>query len=78
MNLNINLGPPVIVSPPSEVALIPGSAIYFVPGVSVDLFFYDGYWWSPRGSRWYRAYEPNGPWVVVEHRYVPAPLFRVP
>jgi hypothetical protein len=78
VNLNINLGPPVVAAPPSEVVLIPGSDIYYVPGVSVDLFFYGGYWWSPRGSQWYRAYEPNGPWVVVGRRYVPSPLFRVP
>jgi hypothetical protein len=78
VNLNIHLGPPVIATPPSQVVLIPGSDIYFVPGVSADIFFYSGYWWSPRGARWYRAYEPSGPWVVVERRYVPSPLFRVP
>lgn len=79
VNLNINLGPPpVIVSPPADLVLIPGTGIYFIPGISADLFFYDGYWWSPRGPRWYRAQSPSGPWIIVESRAVPQPLFRVP
>ncbi len=79
VNLNINLGPPpVIVSPPSDLVLIPETGVYFAPGVSADIFFFDGYWWAPRGPRWYRAYSPRGPWVVMESRFVPGPLYRVP
>ncbi len=79
VNLNINLGPPpVYAAPPSELVLIPGTGIYFVPGVSADIFFYDGYWWSPRGPRWYRGYSPRGPWYAIGPRVVPGPLYRVP
>lgn len=79
VNLNINLGPPpVLVAPPSDLVLIPGTGVYYVPGVSADIFYCDGYWWAPRGPGWYRAYAPNGPWVVIEARAVPRPLFRVP
>lgn len=78
VNVNINLGPPVVVAEPPAVALIPGFGVYFVPGVEVDLFFYGGYWWSPRGDRWYRARGYNGPWVVVGRRAVPAQVIRVP
>ena len=72
-NVNVNLG---ILAP--EMAVIPRSNVYFAPGVSVDLFFYDNRWWNRRGDRWYRGSGYNGPWVAVGPRYVPAPVYRVP
>jgi hypothetical protein len=79
VNVNINLGPPpVVVAEPPAVVMIPRSEVYFVPDPHVDIFFYSGYWWSPRGDRWYRARAYNGPWATVEPRYVPAPVHRVP
>ena len=79
VNININLGPPpIVVAEPPEVVMIPGSIIYFVPQIEFDVFFYNGYWWSPRGSQWYRSRAYNGPWGVVHKRYIPAPVYRVP
>lgn len=79
INLNINIGgPPVVVAEPAEVALIPEFEVYFIPGGDVDLFFHAGFWWSPRGDRWYRAEVHNGPWVVVERRIVPRQVILVP
>ena len=86
-NVNVNLGipVPVVVAPqpvyveqPPEMVVIPQSNVYFAPGVSVDLFFYDNRWWNRRGDRWYRASGYNGPWVAVGQRHVPAPVYRVP
>ncbi len=79
LGINVNLGPPPIVAPaPPEVVMVPGSQVYFVPGLQFDVFFYNGYWWSPRGDRWYRATAYNGPWNVIGRRYVPGPVFGVP
>jgi hypothetical protein len=79
VNLNINIGPPpVFLAEPSVVVLIPGPGVYFVPDADADLFFYAGFWWSPRGDRWYRSKVYNGPWIVLEHRHVPAQVVRVP
>jgi hypothetical protein len=79
VQVNINVGPPpVVVAEPPEVVLIPGSQVYFVPEPDIDIFFYNGFWWSPRGDRWYRARAYNGPWVIEERRLVPAPVIRVP
>ncbi|MGA6992867.1 MAG: hypothetical protein WBX50_03125 [Candidatus Deferrimicrobiaceae bacterium] len=79
VNLNINIGsPPVVVAEPAEVVLVPGSGVYFVADTGPDLFFSAGFWWSPRGDRWYRSRVYNGPWVVVGHRDVPVEVFRVP
>ena len=79
VRVNINLGPPpIVVAEPPGVVLIPGSQVFFVPEPEIDIFFYNGYWWSPRGPRWYRARAYNGPWVIIERRYVPGPVYRVP
>lgn len=79
VNVNINLGPPaVVVAEPSAVVLVPGVEVYFIPDVDVDLFFHAGFWWSPRGDRWYRSRAHNGPWVMVERRIVPRQVVRVP
>ena len=79
VNVNINIGPPpIVVSEPPEVVMMPQTGIYFVPSASFDVFFYDGYWWSPRGDRWYRANQYKGPWGIVQRNYIPAPLFKVP
>lgn len=79
INVNINIGPPpiTVVEPPA-VVMIPNSMIYFVPQVEYDVFFYDNYWWSPRGSQWYRASAYNGLWVIIENHSIPAPVYGVP
>ena len=78
VNVNINVGPPVFVSEPPEVVYVPSMGFYFVPGISYDVFFYNGYWWSPRGDRWYRAGRYNGSWVIVQRSYVPPLFFKMP
>lgn len=78
VSLNINIGPPVVVGVPPAVVLVPGSRVYFVPDFNVDIFFYGGYWWSPRGDRWYRAHDHSGPWRAVSRSVVPRPVYRIP
>ncbi len=79
VQVNINLGPPpVVVGEPSAMVLVPGSRVYYVPEPGVDVFYYNGYWWSPRGPQWYRARAHNGPWIIVEERHVPVAVYRVP
>ena len=79
VQVNINLGPPpIVVAEPPEVVLIPDSWVYFVPQPDIDVFYYNGYWWSPRGNQWYWAKTYNGPWKTISRRYVPAPVYRVP
>lgn len=79
VGVHVNIGPPpVVVREPPAVVLVPQSRVYFVPGVDFEVFFYDGYWWSPRGDRWYRSRAYDGPWRTIERRHVPSPVFRVP
>ena len=79
VGININLGPPpIVVSAPPAVVMIPQTQVYFVPDPHIDVFFYGGYWWSPRGEQWYRAKAYNGPWGVIEQRKVPRAVIYVP
>ncbi len=79
VGVSVNIGPPpIVVAEPPAVVMVPGSQVYFVPGVEFDVFFYNGYWWSPRGDRWYRSRAYNGPWRHMDRRFVPRPVFGVP
>ncbi len=79
VNLNINIGPPaVVVHEPPEMVVMPRSLVYWAPGVSIDLFFYRGYWWTPKEGHWFRARSYNGPWVGMDRRHVPGEIVAVP
>ena len=79
VSVNINLGPPpIVVAEPPAVVAIPQTRVYFAPDPQVEVFFYGGYWWSPRGPQWYRAKAYNGPWVVMETYRVPRSVIYVP
>jgi hypothetical protein len=79
--VDINIGispPPLVFSGPPEVAVIPGTYVYFCPDVEGDLFFYGGYWYRGHEGRWFRAANYGGPWVFVLRTNVPEVLFRLP
>ena len=79
VSVNINLGPPpIVVAEPPGVVMIPQSQVHFVPDPHIDVFFYGGYWWSPRGEQWYRSRAYKGPWGVIERRHVPRAVLYVP
>ena len=71
--------PPQYVLPtPPAVAVLPGTYVYVVPGITVDILFYQGYWYRPYGGHWYRAVSYNGPWVYVGPGGVPAAILHLP
>lgn len=79
LNIGINAGPPAYVIPaPPPVVVIPGTYVYYAPGLKVDILFYHGYWYRPHGSHWYRARSHNGPWSFVSPGRVPRPLVALP
>ncbi|MFA6170199.1 MAG: hypothetical protein WCW67_04845 [Candidatus Margulisiibacteriota bacterium] len=79
VNINVNIGPPpIVVAEPSEVVFISSYGVYFVSGIDFDVYYFNGYWWSPRGTVWYRATAYNGPWVIINRRVVPPVLIRIP
>lgn len=92
VNVNLGAPPVVVTQPapppayppphfdypePPELVVIPRSTIYFAPGLSVDLFFYNDWWWTRDNGRWYRSHEPRGGWVYVDPPRVPREIIRV-
>lgn len=88
VNIGINAGPPPVVVPapppayvvhaPPPVVVIPGTYVYYAPGLSIDILFYHGYWYRPHGGYWYRARSYNGPWAHLPHGRVPHAVTGLP
>jgi hypothetical protein len=70
--------PPYSMQAPPSVVPIPGTYVYFVPDIGVDILFYHGYWYRPHAGHWYRAAAYNGPWVYIVPQTVPAVIIGLP
>ena len=82
--VQVNVGifappPPVVISGPPVVTVIPGTAyVYFIPDIQPDIFFYGGCWYRPHEGRWFRARSYGGPWIYMDRGAVPPVLVRLP
>src|ERR687891_140514 len=63
---------------PPALVVIPGAPVYYAPRAPANVFFYGDQYWLFHGNGWYAGSTWNGPWVVVEPVYLPAPILRVP
>lgn len=63
-------------APPPLVVVQPG--VQVVEDYDEEVFFVDGWYWTRRDARWYRAKDHHGGWVVVENRGVPGTIVRFP
>jgi hypothetical protein len=79
VQVDVNAPPPEYAFPnPPEVAVIPGTYVYVVPGINADILFYHGYWYRPYAGRWYFAPSYNGPWVYIDPVRIPRVLLALP
>jgi hypothetical protein len=80
VSLAIHIGspPPYRFAAPPEVAVIPGTYVYAVPDIGMDVFFYSGDWYRPYEGRWFRARSYNGPWAYCPDPRVPRALVELP
>jgi len=79
--VNVNVGtnlPAVRFAAPPDVVVIPGSYVYMVPAIDVDVLFFQGYWWRPYKGHWYRSQEYDGQWSRVEPGEIPRGLRALP
>ncbi len=68
VGISIPLPPPVTFeAPPPVVALPDTEGVYVAPGVSVDIFFWNGFWWRPWEGRWYRSPYYDRGWAYFNH-----------
>ena len=77
VNIGVNL-PAYSFAAPPEVVVIPGTYVYMVPGINVDVLFYQGYWWRPYEGRWYRSRDYKGGWRYIAPARIPGGLRGLP
>jgi hypothetical protein len=91
VSIGINIGtpppppPPIVVAAPPQLVVIPGTLVYYAPGVNVNYFVYKGKHYTFHDGAWFVASSHHGPWtfVAVEHvprsvRGVPVSYYKVP
>lgn len=83
VDLNISIGnapppPVVVVREEPRVVFVPEARVYIAQGADYDWFRVGTTWYIERDGFWYRADRYRGPYRVIEERYVPAVVWKVP
>jgi hypothetical protein len=68
ISVSIGLPPPITFTAPPEVIVLPDTDdVYVVPGIDVDLFFWDGWWWRLWDGHWYRSHHYDRGWTYYRN-----------
>ena len=79
VKINIGLGvPPMVLTAPPQLVVVPGTPVYYAPDVQANLFFYKGRYYTVANGVWAMAPAYTGPWAVIQIGQVPAPVVAVP
>jgi hypothetical protein len=79
VNVTVGNNLPVYRFPaPPDLVVIPGTYVYMVPDIEMDLLYYQNYWWRPYEGRWYRSRDYNGQWSSEEPRRIPNAIRSLP
>jgi hypothetical protein len=79
VKIDIGLGvPPIVLTAPPPLVVVPGTSAYYAPEVSANFFFYKGRYYTVVNDVWSMAPAYNGPWAVIQIGQVPAPVLAVP
>jgi len=81
VSLSIGDAPPppvIVVRQEPHVVYVPEARVYYVDDSRDDWFRVGTYWYIEREGYWYRASSYRGPYRVIERRYVPTTVWRVP
>jgi hypothetical protein len=70
--------PPMIIAEPPRVVVVPGSPVYYAPGVDFNLFVYHRHYYRFHEGAWFIAPAHGGPWKHMVQARVPAPVLAVP
>jgi hypothetical protein len=68
----------VVYAEPEYLYVIPTFGVYFVPGISAEIFFYSGRWYNRVGGLWYWSVSYGGPWTTIRIESIPRNLRRIP
>lgn len=81
VNLSIGDAPPppvIVVREQPRTMFVPEARVYVVSDSRDDWFRVGSNWYIERGGWWYRANSYRGPYRVIEERYVPVSVWKVP
>jgi hypothetical protein len=79
VKIHIGLGiPPMVLTAPPQLVVVPGTPVYYAPDVSANLFFYKGRYYTVANGVWAMAPAYTGPWAVIQIGQVPTPVVAVP
>jgi hypothetical protein len=70
--------PPPMLVPAPRLSKVPGSAVYYVPGATFNLFVFGDHYYSFHQGVWFHSSTHNGPWTAVALQRVPGPVLAVP
>ena len=70
--------PPVMIAERPRVVVVPGSPVYYAPGVDFNLFVYHQHYYRFHEGAWFIAFSHGGPWTHVVQARVPQPVLAVP
>ena len=70
--------PPVVIQSPPQLVVVPGTPVYYAPGLNVNFFYYGGQYYTLHNNAWFVATAYNGPWAFMAVEYVPQPVLAVP
>jgi hypothetical protein len=79
VKIDIGIGvPPIVLTAPPPLVVVPGMPIYYAPDVQANLFVYKGRYYTVANGVWSMAPAYNGPWAVIQIGKVPPPVLSVP
>ena len=79
VKIDIGIGvPPIVLTTPPSLVVVPGTPVYYAPDVSANVFFYKGRYYTVANGVWSMAPAYGGPWAVIQIGQVPAPVVAVP
>jgi hypothetical protein len=83
IRIDIGLGipsvrPPVVITAPPQLIVVPGTSVYYAPEMPANYFFYKGRYYTVVNGVWSTAPVYNGPWAVIQIGQVPPPVLSVP
>ena len=84
ISVGINIGspppppPPIVVVAPPQLVVVPGSPVYYAPGLSFNYFVYAGRHYTFNEGSWFVAASHGGPWTFVAVEKVPKQVLAVP
>jgi len=83
LSIGINIGsppspPPVVIAAPPQLVVVPGTPVYYAPGLNVNYFVYGGRYYTFHNGSWFVAGGYNSPWKFVVVEKVPRQVLAVP